>query len=80
MKFNHLIIGLTGNAMDDDVLKFLDAGADDVLVKPLKSEHLDEILLQAEKNNYLSQIKLAVTNLYPLSRMSSIALADDNVL
>ena len=80
MKFNHLIIGLTGNAMDDDVLKFLDAGADDVLVKPFKSEHLDEILLQAEKNNYLSQIKLAVTNLYPLSRMSSIALADDNVL
>ena len=54
LKFDRLIIGVTGNAMDEDVLKFIQAGADDVLVKPLKAEHLDEILQYAEKHGFES--------------------------
>ena len=47
-----MIIGLTGNAMDDDVQLFLHAGADEVLVKPLKAEQLDEIFAHLQINGF----------------------------
>jgi signal transduction histidine kinase len=39
-----LIIGVTGNAMPDDIQEFLDAGADHVLTKPLDITMLQTIL------------------------------------
>ena len=52
MNYDRLIIGLTGNALDDDVLKFITAGADDVLMKPLRLEHLQEILKYTEVHGF----------------------------
>ena len=42
--FTNLVIGVTGNALDDDVQAFLAAGADLVLAKPMRSAHLDALL------------------------------------
>jgi CheY-like chemotaxis protein len=42
--FNGLIIGLTGNALDDDVANFIKAGADCVFYKPFREEHLATLL------------------------------------
>jgi CheY-like chemotaxis protein len=38
--YNRLIIGVTGNALDDDVEAFLTAGADCVIAKPLRAPAL----------------------------------------
>jgi DNA-binding response OmpR family regulator len=35
---------LTGNALDDDVTTFLEAGADCVIPKPLRAAQLDAII------------------------------------
>jgi len=43
--FKHLIIGVTGNSLDDELDAFVHAGADLVIVKPLRSHSL-EMLLQ----------------------------------
>jgi CheY-like chemotaxis protein len=42
--YNHLIIGVTGNAIDIDVLEFEQAGANVVLSKPLRTDLLFRIL------------------------------------
>ena len=42
--YKGLIIGVTGNALPDDIANFKDHGADDVLVKPLKINQFDEVL------------------------------------
>lgn len=42
--YTGLIIGLTGNALDDDVDAFLKAGADCVTLKPFREEHLNALL------------------------------------
>lgn len=44
MGFGNIIVGFTGNAMDEDVAEFLAAGVDIVLPKPLKMAHLDCLL------------------------------------
>ena len=44
-----LIIGVTGNVMDDDVAEFLEAGADMVLPKPLKQSTFDAIIAHIEQ-------------------------------
>ena len=44
MGFRNIIVGFTGNAMDEDVAEFLAAGVDIVLPKPLKMAHLDCLL------------------------------------
>jgi len=43
--FTGKILGLTGNAMEDDVKHFQQAGLDLLLIKPLKKAHLVEALL-----------------------------------
>jgi len=48
--FRNKIAGLTGNAMDDDIQKFIDAGADLVFSKPLPISLLNEFLLDCEIN------------------------------
>ena len=42
--YKGLIIGVTGNALPEDIANFKDHGADDVLVKPLKISQFDEVL------------------------------------
>jgi CheY-like chemotaxis protein len=42
--FSRLIIGLTGNALDDDVTRFIAAGVDCVISKPLRSKQLQAII------------------------------------
>jgi CheY-like chemotaxis protein len=42
--YEGLILGLTGNALDDDVRRFLDAGADCVFAKPFREAQLQTIL------------------------------------
>jgi CheY-like chemotaxis protein len=45
--YAHLVIGVTGNVMADDVAAYLAAGADKVLLKPLQRADLDELLRYA---------------------------------
>ena len=42
--FANLVIGVTGNALDDDVEAFLAAGADLVIAKPMRSAHLEALM------------------------------------
>jgi CheY-like chemotaxis protein len=44
MGHTELIIGLTGNALDDDVAAFVTSGADCVLSKPMREKDLDMVL------------------------------------
>jgi CheY-like chemotaxis protein len=39
-----MIIAVTGNILPEDVREYADAGANDVLIKPLKIEKLEETL------------------------------------
>ena len=44
MGYGKLLIGVTGNAMDVDVRDYEEAGADCVLIKPMRMEHLEKLL------------------------------------
>lgn len=44
MGYVNLIVGVTGNVLDDDVTEYLSAGADIVLSKPMKIHWLETIL------------------------------------
>ena len=44
-----IIIGLTGNAQDEDIQSYLDAGADDVLIKPVTYVQLEECVLNVSR-------------------------------
>lgn len=48
MGFNNLIIGVTANCMEDELLDFSNSGADLVITKPMKQTIL-ELLLQLMK-------------------------------
>jgi CheY-like chemotaxis protein len=50
LAYPYLIIGVTGNAMDDSICEFLEAGADAVLLKPLKLASLEALLTFAAAN------------------------------
>jgi DNA-binding response OmpR family regulator len=45
-----LIIGVTGNVLDDDVNEYLEAGADLVIGKPLRMELLNKLLVHIQMN------------------------------
>ena len=38
------IVGITGNVLSNDIEYFKEAGANEVLAKPLKREHLEDLL------------------------------------
>lgn len=42
--YKNLIIGLSGNVMDDDLMNFLNAGADIAIAKPIKLKTVRELL------------------------------------
>jgi signal transduction histidine kinase/FixJ family two-component response regulator len=48
-KFEGIIVGLTGNALDEDVAEFTSAGADIVLSKPLKMNQVDKFIEYLEQ-------------------------------
>lgn len=54
LQFENLIIGVTGNALDDDVAAFLAAGADLVLAKPLRLHQLDALLSYCGSHGFVS--------------------------
>lgn len=43
-KYPNIIVGVTGNALDEDVVDFVDAGVDVVLTKPLKLNQLEKLI------------------------------------
>ena len=49
------IVGLTGDAMTEDVSTFLACGADAVIVKPLRLNVLDDILGYLKENGFSHQ-------------------------
>jgi CheY-like chemotaxis protein len=53
--FPNLIIGVTGNVMDDDLAEYLDSGADKVLLKPLKVASLRMLLQHIADHGPLSK-------------------------
>ena len=54
--YEYLIIGLTGNVLDDDVAEYLDAGADMVIAKPLSMRVLELIINHTVTNGSQSII------------------------
>jgi len=52
--FNNLLIGVTGNVMQDDVQEFLSAGCDLVLSKPLKMDLMVMLLAYVHREGCLS--------------------------
>jgi DNA-binding response OmpR family regulator len=53
-----LIIGVTGNVLDDDVKEYLEAGADLVIGKPLRMELLNKLLMHIQSHDCISMHKL----------------------
>eukprot|EP01041_Mallomonas_annulata_P014389 gene14389-30628_t len=55
--YSNLIVGVTGNAMEDDVKAFLRAGADMIFTKPFKLEHLHALIAHTNINGCESDPK-----------------------
>eukprot|EP01036_Dinobryon_divergens_P035090 gene35090-45419_t len=53
--YKNLVIGVTGNVMDDDVIAFQDAGVDFVMAKPVKMNLLSTILAYVKNEGSLSR-------------------------
>eukprot|EP00596_Hydrurales_sp_CCMP1899_P005561 CAMPEP_0119047914 /NCGR_PEP_ID=MMETSP1177-20130426/55756_1 /TAXON_ID=2985 /ORGANISM="Ochromonas sp, Strain CCMP1899" /LENGTH=418 /DNA_ID=CAMNT_0007023091 /DNA_START=1112 /DNA_END=2368 /DNA_ORIENTATION=+ len=53
--YPYLIIGITGNVMEDDLAEFLASGADMVIAKPFKKQTLDLLLELIKKSGTLSK-------------------------
>lgn len=53
--YANLIVGVTGNVLDDDVEEYLLAGADIVLSKPMKMHAIDLILNHVAERGYKSR-------------------------
>jgi CheY-like chemotaxis protein len=53
--FPFLIIGITGNVMNDDLAEYLDSGADEVLIKPLKVASIRMLLQHVADHGPLSR-------------------------
>ena len=49
-----MIIGVTGNVLDDDVKEYLQAGADLVIGKPLRMNLLDKLLMHIQSYDCVS--------------------------
>lgn len=51
LRFKNVIIGLTGNSLDEELLDFVVSGCDIALTKPLRSDALDDLLAFLRHNN-----------------------------
>lgn len=52
--FQNLVVGVTGNVMEDDIAQFLAAGADMVLPKPLKTSTVEMLLQLVAERGHVS--------------------------
>jgi len=59
--YEGLIIGITGNVLDDDVKLYLEGGADIVLSKPLKMSQLEMIFSHADEHGTRSIPNMKLT-------------------
>ena len=50
-----LVVGVTGNVLDDDVMEYLAAGADLVLGKPVKVDMLRMLIRHVKEHGNLSR-------------------------
>ena len=50
-----LVVGVTGNVLDDDVMEYLAAGADMVLGKPVKVDMLRMLIRHVKEHGNLSR-------------------------
>jgi CheY-like chemotaxis protein len=66
--YPYLIIGLTGNIMEDDVKDFLSVGADMVLSKPLQMSSLERIIDTISMNGPLSTVATREETRYLLAK------------
>jgi CheY-like chemotaxis protein len=62
MGYRHLIIGVTGNALDVDVRDFEESGADVVLLKPLRLDLLAKILEYCQSQGTISDFMSPYAN------------------
>jgi len=53
--FKNLVVGVTGNVLEDDVAEYLQAGADIILGKPMKINVLGMVFRHVEESGYTSQ-------------------------
>mmetsp|Transcript_3772 Transcript_3772/g.5313 ORF Transcript_3772/g.5313 Transcript_3772/m.5313 type:complete len:124 (+) Transcript_3772:1908-2279(+) len=53
--FLHLIVGVTGYSLEEDVTEYLMAGADLILSKPMRMDVLDMLLAHVKGHGYLSK-------------------------
>lgn len=67
MKFPGIIIGVTGNSAHEDIQDFLDAGAEDVLIKPITFAQLEACVEQAVRKH--STIQRSSSKRLPSSSM-----------
>ena len=54
--YTGLVVGVTGNALPEDISNFKAHGADDVLVKPIKVSQFDEVLNRIFENQILQAL------------------------
>ena len=52
--YPYLIIGVTGNVLDDDIKEYLQAGADMVIGKTLRMDLLDKLLMHIQSHDCTS--------------------------
>jgi len=53
--FRNLVVGVTGNVLEDDVAEYLQAGADIILGKPMKINVLGMVFKHVKESGYTSQ-------------------------
>ena len=53
--YNNLLVGVTGNVLEDDMAEYLDAGADIILTKPMKINVLLMLLHFIDFNGVMSR-------------------------
>ena len=56
-----LVVGVTGNVLDDDVIEYLAAGADIVLGKPVKVDMLRMLIRHVKEHGNISMPDMTLT-------------------
>ena len=64
-----LVVGVTGNILDDDVVEYLAAGADMVLGKPVKVDMLRMLIRHVKEHGNLSMPDMMLSDQEPWSGM-----------
>ena len=64
-----LVVGVTGNILDDDVVEYLAAGADMVLGKPVKVDMLRMLIRHVKEHGNFSRPDMMLSDQEPWSGM-----------